>query len=212
MIGPDLTHLMSRQTIAAGTLANSHVSLSTWIGPGSVKPRHHNAREPVCSGSSAGAGRLTGDAGMSDQQHTLSEPNTRLVDGPYAGPEVLQSLERTWSDQPGSIGGLSAINHKTVARRFVVTTLAFFLLGGLLALAMRTQLARPNAHLVGPELYNQLFTMHGTTMMFVFAVPVMQAVATWLVLALRLERVGDLAGASAIRSHSYRSRVGGSLT
>jgi cytochrome c oxidase subunit I+III len=47
----------------------------------------------------------------------------RLFDGPNAGPEVLQSLERTWSDPPGFIDALSAINHKTVAPRFVVTTL-----------------------------------------------------------------------------------------
>ena len=46
---------------------------------------------------------------------------------------------------------------------------------------MRLQLARPDNTLVGPDLYNQLFTMHGTTMMFLFAVPVMQAVAGYLV-------------------------------
>jgi heme/copper-type cytochrome/quinol oxidase subunit 1 len=46
---------------------------------------------------------------------------------------------------------------------------------------MRLQLARPGLRLVSPELYNQLFTMHGTTMMFLFAVPVMQAVAMYLV-------------------------------
>ena len=46
---------------------------------------------------------------------------------------------------------------------------------------MRLQLARPDNHLVGPDLYNQLFTMHGTTMMFLFAVPVMQAMAVYLV-------------------------------
>ncbi len=118
---------------------------------------------------------------MTAQTQRPSEGAPRLFDGPSAAPEVLRSLAATWSDPPGLIGALSAINHKTVARRFVLTTLAFFLLGGLLALAMRMQLARPDAHLVGPGLYNQLFTMHGTTMMFLFAVPVMQAVATWLV-------------------------------
>ncbi|GJH12836.1 cytochrome c oxidase subunit I [Caballeronia sp. EK] len=113
---------------------------------------------------------------MSDQ-HT----DTRLVDGPLAGPHVRDALARTWSDPPGLIGALSAINHKTVARRFIVTTFAFFLLAGLLALAMRTQLARADQRLIGPNLYNELFTMHGTTMMFLFAVPVMQAVAAFLV-------------------------------
>jgi cytochrome c oxidase subunit 1 len=63
----------------------------------------------------------------------------------------------------------------------MVTTFVFFLLGGLLALAIRLQLALPNGKVLGPDLYNQVFTMHGSTMMFLFAVPVMQAVATYLV-------------------------------
>jgi cytochrome c oxidase subunit I+III len=63
----------------------------------------------------------------------------------------------------------------------MVTTLVFFALGGLLAALMRLQLARPEQHADGPDLYNQVFTMHGTTMMFLFAVPVMQAVAIYLV-------------------------------
>ena len=46
---------------------------------------------------------------------------------------------------------------------------------------MRLQLARPDNHLLGPDLYNQLFTMHGTTMMFLFAVPVMEGVGVYLV-------------------------------
>jgi cytochrome c oxidase subunit I+III len=63
----------------------------------------------------------------------------------------------------------------------MVTTFIFFLLGGLLALAIRLQLAQPNGKLLSADLYNQVFTMHGSTMMFLFAVPVMQAVATYLV-------------------------------
>ncbi len=91
------------------------------------------------------------------------------------------ALERTWRDPPGLVGWLSAINHKSIARRFVLTTFGFFLAGGLLALLMRLQLAVPRNTLVGPDLYNQLFSMHGTTMMFLFAVPVMQAVAGYLI-------------------------------
>ncbi|VWX62486.1 Cytochrome c oxidase subunit 1 [Burkholderiales bacterium 8X] len=105
----------------------------------------------------------------------------RLFDGPHGGRAVHDALAATWADPPGWRGVLCAINHKTVARRFMLATFGFFLLGGLLALAMRTQLARPNGSLVQPDFYNQLFTMHGTTMMFLFAVPVMQAVAVYLV-------------------------------
>jgi cytochrome c oxidase subunit I len=48
-------------------------------------------------------------------------------------------------------------------------------------LAMRMQLAQPEARMIGPDRYNQIFTMHGTTMMFLFAVPVMEAMAVYLV-------------------------------
>ncbi|MFP3582272.1 cytochrome c oxidase subunit I [Paraburkholderia sp. SIMBA_055] len=118
---------------------------------------------------------------MSERHSASARPIEHLVDGPAAEPQIAEALARTWSDPPGWLGRLSAINHKTVARRFVITTFVFFVLAGLLALAMRLQLARPGNRLVGPELYNQLFTIHGTTMMFLFAVPVMQAVAGWLV-------------------------------
>jgi len=94
---------------------------------------------------------------------------------------VLATLARTWSDPASWIGALSAINHKTISRRFMVATFVFFLLAGLFALAIRLQLARPDNHLFSPDVYNQLFTMHGTAMMFLFAVPVMQAVALYLV-------------------------------
>jgi cytochrome c oxidase subunit I+III len=91
------------------------------------------------------------------------------------------ALEQTWRDPPGVVGWFAAINHKTIGVRFIVTAFGFFVAGGLLAAAMRLQLARPQSTLIGPDLYNQLFTMHGTTMMFLFAVPVMQAMASYLV-------------------------------
>jgi cytochrome c oxidase subunit 1 len=106
---------------------------------------------------------------------TASAPVPRLP------AEQAAELERTWSDPPGLIGWLSAVNHKTISKRFMVTTFAFFVAGGLLAALMRLQLARPDNNLVSADFYNQLFTMHGSTMMFLFAVPVMQAVAIYLV-------------------------------
>jgi len=92
-----------------------------------------------------------------------------------------RALERTWSDPPGWVGWLAAVNHKAIGKRFIVTAFGFFVAGGVLAALMRLQLAKPENKLIGPDLYNQLFTMHGTTMMFLFAVPVMQAMAVYLV-------------------------------
>jgi cytochrome c oxidase subunit 1 len=96
-------------------------------------------------------------------------------------PATLEALERTWRDPPGFLGWLASVNHKSIGRRFIVTAFGFFLAAGLLAAMMRLQLARPESRLVGPDLYNRLFTLHGTTMMFLFAVPVMQAMAVYLV-------------------------------
>ena len=64
--------------------------------------------------------------------------------------------------------------------RYIVTAFIFFALAGLLAAAMRIQLALPENTSLGPDRYNQFFTVHGTTMMFLFAVPVMEAMACTL--------------------------------
>jgi len=93
----------------------------------------------------------------------------------------MNQLDCTWADSPGLVGALATVDHKRIAIRYIVTTLVFFALAGLLALVMRTQLARADNDLVGPDLYNQLFSMHGSAMMFLFAVPVMEAVALYLV-------------------------------
>jgi heme/copper-type cytochrome/quinol oxidase subunit 1 len=92
-----------------------------------------------------------------------------------------QDLARTWAVPGGVIGWLSAADHKTIGKRFIGTAFAFFLLGGILAALMRVQLARPENTFLDPDLYNQLFSMHGTTMMFLFAVPVMEAMAVYIV-------------------------------
>jgi len=109
----------------------------------------------------------------------VTQPRPRLNSVPPTA-EDAAALEATWRDPPGFIGWLSAINHKSIGKRFIVTAFGFFAAGGVLALLMRLQLARPENDFIGPDLYNQLFTMHGTTMMFLFAVPVMQAVSVYI--------------------------------
>ena len=88
-------------------------------------------------------------------------------------------MERVWATRPGFIGWLGAVNHKQIGTRYIVTALIFFAVGGLLSVLMRIQLGGPDAGVVSPEVYNQLFTMHGTTMLFLFAVPVTEAVAMY---------------------------------
>lgn len=91
-----------------------------------------------------------------------------------------RELEQVWGNLPGW-GTLAAVNHTSVGLRFLLTGFGFFLVGGVLAMLMRTQLALPEQDIVSVDLYNQLFTMHGTVMMFLFAIPVLEGLAMYLV-------------------------------
>jgi cytochrome c oxidase subunit I len=95
--------------------------------------------------------------------------------------ELDRRLSSTWATPKGLWGALSTVDHKIIGRRYIVTAFVFLALGGILSLAMRLQLAQPEARFIGPDRYNQIFTMHGTNMMFLFAVPVMEAMAVYLV-------------------------------
>jgi cytochrome c oxidase subunit I+III len=92
-----------------------------------------------------------------------------------------KALEETWKSLPGFWGWLTTTNHKAIARRYIITAFIFFLLGGLEAALMRLQLSQPENRVLGPDLYNQVFSMHGTTMMFLFAVPIMEALGLYFV-------------------------------
>jgi cytochrome c oxidase subunit I len=105
----------------------------------------------------------------------------RILDGAGWNSAAAHALERTWRDPPGVLGFLRSNDHKRIGRRFIITAFAFFGAAGILSAVMRAQLALPDNHLVGPDMYDQLFTMHGTTMMFIFAVPIMQGLSVYLI-------------------------------
>ena len=94
--------------------------------------------------------------------------------------EEEKELAQAWADKPGLYGFLATTDHKRVGRRYLVTAVVFFALAGALALVMRTQLAFAENHLVGPDRYSQLFSLHGSAMMFLFAVPVMTAMGVYI--------------------------------
>jgi cytochrome c oxidase subunit 1/cytochrome c oxidase subunit I+III len=94
--------------------------------------------------------------------------------GATASPEALRRIDRlhrVWGERPGIWGWLTTTDHKRIGLLYLFTTLAFFVAGGAEALLMRTQLATPNAHVLGPSAYDQIFTMHGITMIFFFVIP-----------------------------------------
>jgi cytochrome c oxidase subunit I len=85
--------------------------------------------------------------------------------------EATELLERVWLERPGVLGWLTTVDHKRIGLLYFWTTLVFFGAGGVEALLMRTQLARPNEHLVSPGFFDELFTTHGVTMIFLFIIP-----------------------------------------
>src|SRR5919204_224414 len=87
---------------------------------------------------------------------------------PAVAEDTLERLERIWAPRPGVLGWLSTTDHKRIGLLYFWTTLAFFAAGGVEALLMRTQLDRPNNGFLSPNTYDQLFSVHGITMIFFF--------------------------------------------
>ncbi|MBK8018523.1 MAG: cbb3-type cytochrome c oxidase subunit I [Betaproteobacteria bacterium] len=96
-----------------------------------------------------------------------------------AAEEGLANLERVWAP-PRGWRVIFAVNNTYVGLWYLGAAIGFMVLAGILALVMRSQLAVPLNDLVSPQTYNRLFTMHGTVMMFLFAVPAVEAAAVYL--------------------------------
>ncbi len=94
--------------------------------------------------------------------------------------EAESRLSRLWADPPGFVGWFRALQNDAVGGRIMVTAFIWFLLAGLLALLMRVQLAWSELDIINPETYNGLYTMHGSTMMYLFAVPMLEGFAIFL--------------------------------
>jgi cytochrome c oxidase subunit I+III len=88
-----------------------------------------------------------------------------------AAAQRMDRLEVMWQSRPGVLGWLTTTDHKRIGLLYFWTTLALFGAGGAEALIIRTQLAQPNEHVVSPDTYDQLFSMHGITMIFFFIIP-----------------------------------------
>jgi cytochrome c oxidase subunit 1 len=84
--------------------------------------------------------------------------------------------------QPGNvvIKWLTTTDYKTIGTMYLVTSFAFFCIGGLMALFMRAELARPGTQIMSNEQFNQAFTMHGTIMLLMFATPLFAGFANWI--------------------------------
>src|SRR6185312_12856607 len=114
-----------------------------------------------------------------------SNPKMAVAEPPVVPPPTADRqlrLQRARKEPTGFFGWFTKVHHTSIGTRFIVTAFIFFVLGGLLAMLMRLQLARPENRFLGPDKYNQIFTVHGSTMIFLFAVPLLfQGFGTYLV-------------------------------
>ncbi|HSP25468.1 MAG TPA: cytochrome c oxidase subunit I, partial [Saliniramus sp.] len=98
---------------------------------------------------------------------------------PQSPIRLHKELSKIWDTKPG-FGRLAAVNHTTIGLRFIVTSFVFFAIGGGLAMLIRAQIATSDSAFADAETYAQIFTMHGTVMMFLFAIPMLEGLAIYL--------------------------------
>jgi cytochrome c oxidase subunit I+III len=84
----------------------------------------------------------------------------------------VERLGRIWEERPGLVGWLTTVDHKRIGILYFFTSLVFFAAGGVEALLIRTQLVGPNGSVLTPSAFNEVMTMHGVTMIFLFVIPI----------------------------------------
>ena len=95
-------------------------------------------------------------------------------------PALRAKLSALWETAPGLYGWLATVDHKEIGIRYIITAFVFLIAGGVEALIFRLQLSWSNMHLLTPEQYDQLFTVHGMTMIFLYAGPVLSGFSNYL--------------------------------
>jgi cytochrome c oxidase subunit I+III len=94
---------------------------------------------------------------------------------------LAERLDSMWRERPGLATWLTTVDHKKIGVKYIYTSFVFFVIGGIQSLIMRAQLTDAGLNLVNPEAYNQLFSMHGITMMFLFAMPMFSGFGNYFV-------------------------------
>jgi len=156
-LGPDLTHLMSRATIAAGAAKNTHDNLRLWIQePECNQTRLTDARHEA-ERRGPGCGReLHGDAALERSGKYLCLERDHHF--------RAQIQDRPWVDELHQCADHG--RSQTAGILYILSALLFLAIGGVEALIIRIQLMRSHNDFVSPEVFNRMFTMHGTTMIF----------------------------------------------
>jgi len=122
---------------------------------------------------------VTGDRSVVQSHRVAFRREPEFGSVPKGSEEEKRLLE-LWEGESGWRGFITTVDHKKIGLRYIVTAFVFLLLGGIEALLMRLQLAQPNETLLTPGQYAELFTMHGITMIFLYALPVLSGFANFL--------------------------------
>jgi cytochrome c oxidase subunit I len=110
---------------------------------------------------------------------TFYERTPPIVTEGYESKDAHE-LQHLWETKPGLYGWLGTVDHKKIGIRYIVSAFLFLVAGGIAALVMRLQLAGPDQHILSPEAYNQLFSIHGATMILWYAFPVLTGFSVYL--------------------------------
>ncbi|MFE2102035.1 cbb3-type cytochrome c oxidase subunit I, partial [Streptomyces sp. NPDC059468] len=113
-----------------------------------------------------------------EQQMTAARPRDTSVFSTAAG--TTGRTERASAGRPSWAEWLTTTDHKRIGTMYLVTAFAFFMVGGVMALLMRAELARPGLQIMSGEQFNQAFTMHGSIMLLMFAMPLFTGFANWI--------------------------------
>ena len=150
-LGPDLTHVGSRRTIAAGLLPTTRGSLAAWIAdPQTIKPGNNMPMVPLTRRRAARGLRLSREPEMTRARRDRRRHARDIALGRTRRADA-DARRDTWGTPPGFWGALATVDHKIIGRRYIVTAFVFLALGGVLALLMRLQLARPEARAHRPR-------------------------------------------------------------
>ena len=114
-----------------------------------------------------------------------------VLEPPEVVTEEAEAAEAAWGDTTGFLrrprstegfwGWVMTVDHKKLGVLYAATAFVFFIIGGAEALLIRLQLAQPNGHILSANQYNQIFTMHGTTMIFLVIMPMSVGFANYMV-------------------------------
>src|SRR5687767_1375199 len=111
---------------------------------------------------------------MNSISSDLPQDEKQFPDAAVAPPETAETLKRVWADPPGWRGWVAAVQNDTIGVRILATAFFFFILGGFDSLVIRIQLAQPENTFIDADLYNKFFTMHGSVIMYLVILPMLE--------------------------------------